>query len=306
MAKFCTKCGKPLNEGEVCSCMAAAQEDNIAQAAMGEGQANQAPQPTETMGQVNQVSQTVEQVNQPVQSTTANEALEATKDAMSNAFAVVKEVLVNPVSGTVKLAKSNAWISSVILIVIQGLITGLFTYRQMLSLITKSFGTVSKAVVSKIDFKPVETVLFVMVLSIVLSAIYAGILFLVAKIFKGQGTFITCLNIIGGRTVITIVVGLLSFVLTFVEPTVALIFGVIISSAISMVVIVMAAREIMNIEINKYVYAIMTYVAVAIIIYLVVVAKIGVPNFPVIKALGEQIGSLTSMLGGMSSLAGLF
>ena len=86
MAKFCTQCGRPLSEGEVCNCTVD-NNDNL------------------------QMEQDLVQSTSEQQ---VNETIQKTKTELNNAFTIAKSIIKCPVTGTVELTKSNTILSSII------------------------------------------------------------------------------------------------------------------------------------------------------------------------------------------------
>ena len=105
MGNFCTQCGRPLQEGEVCNCTAQA-APNPAPAA-----------PTPTPVAPNPVT--------PVQAAPSQSSREI-KQGFENLVTALKTVWKNPAEAASALAKKESWLAALILIAAQALFSGLF------------------------------------------------------------------------------------------------------------------------------------------------------------------------------------
>ena len=94
MGNFCTQCGRPLQEGEVCNCTAQA-----------------APNPAPTPA--------------PVQAAPSQSSREI-KQGFENLVTALKTVWKNPAEAASALAKKESWLAALILIAAQALFSGLF------------------------------------------------------------------------------------------------------------------------------------------------------------------------------------
>jgi len=108
MGNFCTNCGRPLQEGEVCNCTQ--QADSASDTAQ-----QAAPQPAPTAYQ-----QVPPQPIAPSQS-----AIEV-KQGFHNLLTALKKIWVNPAQAASALAQKTSWLPALILIGAQAIFTGCF------------------------------------------------------------------------------------------------------------------------------------------------------------------------------------
>lgn len=112
MGNFCTQCGRPLQEGEVCNCTAQA-APNPAPAA-----------PTPTPVAPNPVTPP-QAAPTPVQAAPSQSSREI-KQGFENLVTALKTVWKNPAEAASALAKKESWLAALILIAAQALFSGLF------------------------------------------------------------------------------------------------------------------------------------------------------------------------------------
>lgn len=134
MGNFCTQCGRPLQEGEVCNCTAQA-APNPAPAAPNPAPAapNPAPAaPTPTPVAPNPVTPppaaptpAPAPAPTPVQAAPSQSSREI-KQGFENLVTALKTVWKNPAEAASALAKKESWLAALILIAAQALFSGLF------------------------------------------------------------------------------------------------------------------------------------------------------------------------------------
>ena len=232
MAKYCVKCGSPLDEGQVCSCMA-----------------NQQPvqQPVDNM------------VQQPVQNTTTSVNMEQTKNFVKNLLDLVVSVFKQPYTAAVNYVRSNDILTSIILFVIQGLLTGIMIVTVMNRAIDEIMNGLGGMVKGAVDLNPVGTVIVALLISVVLSFAYAAVLLLATLIFKVQVNYTQCIRIMGVRSVAMIGGTLVALVITFLSAGVGLVIGMLVVPSIGFLYTVVALKACTQIDENKLVYLLMVY-----------------------------------------------
>lgn len=300
MAKFCIKCGKPLEEGQTCSCMGASQE--VVQPTTVEQPINNA---VDSQPVVNQqpINNTV--TGQPVQNTT-NINMEQTKNFMNNLFGLILNVFKQPYTAAVNYVRTNEMLSAIILFVLQGLLAGITVVTLMNKAINEITNGLGGMVKNTIDLNPVGTVLVVMIASVALSFAYAAILLLASMMFKAQVNYSQCVRIMGvrsvamiGGTIVAIIIGLLS-------AGVGAVVALVVVPSVGFIYTVVAFKSCCAIDDNKLVYLLIVYMLVGFIAYYVIALKIGLSNIPIIKEITDGIGDLSSLLGGASNLTNMF
>ena len=170
MAKFCTYCGKQLEDGEVCSCTT---------------QTAQAPNQ-----QPAQAAPTMQQQTTPYSQAPTQHAPNPTAQAIGSGFKSLLTIVNKPMETLSSFVNAANFIVALILIGAQALVAGFFTLAAMSDL-----GEMIN--LGKMFFL---TLLF----SLVLSAVLYGSLFLFTIIFKGKTDAKTLLTVVAIRSVIVI------------------------------------------------------------------------------------------------------
>lgn len=179
MGNFCTQCGRPLQEGEVCNCTAQA-APNPAPAAP-----NPAPAaPTPTPVAPNPVTPppaaptpAPAPAPAPVQAAPSQSSREI-KQGFENLVTALKIVWKNPAEAASALAKKESWLAALILIAAQALFSGLF------ALTNYGVGLEHNSAISL-----VISFFFTFFFSIALSAAAMGMYLGIGKAVKANVTF---------------------------------------------------------------------------------------------------------------------
>ena len=283
MAKFCTKCGKPLNEGEVCSCQMVQAE-----------QVTSVEQPTQN------VQQTPVAAQAPYQQQSVT--MQQTKNVLLELWQLILNIFKSPFKGAKQYVKTNDVLLSIILIVIQGLFTGILintAITRTFSEVTNGLSGLAKGV---IDTNPAGTVIIGMIVSIALSFAYALVLMIASLIFKVAINYSTCVRIIGVRAVAMIAGTVFSIILALLSAGAGIVFGLIIVPIIGFLYTVAAIKTIYTLSEDRLVYYLMVFVAFSLVVYYIVAIRVGLVNIPLIKNVTNGLGDLSSLLGGVSSL----
>lgn len=157
MGNFCTQCGRPLQEGEVCNCTAQAAPNPTPAA------------PTPTPVAPNPVT--------PVQAAPSQSSREI-KQGFENLVTALKTVWKNPAEAASALAKKESWLVALILIAAQALFSGLF------ALTNYGVGLEHNSAISL-----VISFFFTFFFSIALSAAAMGMYLGIGKAVKANVTF---------------------------------------------------------------------------------------------------------------------
>lgn len=179
MGNFCTQCGRPLQEGEVCNCTAQA-APNPAPAAP-----NPAPAaPTPTPVAPNPVTPppvaptpAPAPAPTPVQAAPSQSSREI-KQGFENLGTALKTIWKNPAEAVSALAKKESWLAALILIAAQALFSGLF------ALTNYGVGLEHNSAISL-----VISFFFTFFFSIALSAAAMGMYLGIGKAVKANVTF---------------------------------------------------------------------------------------------------------------------
>lgn len=307
MAKFCTKCGKPLVEGEICSCSI--------------NTVNEYKTPVENTvdeNNVNNVSNNDSYVdnnqgnNGNVNNVgmTANVALENTKNVAVDLWKLMVNVIKRPFTTSKEYVTSNDNIMAFILIVLQGIFTGLLVLTVISRLFGEILGGLKKIASSAIDVNPFGNFMVGLLVSIALSFIYALILFVVTMIFDSNANFMICVRTIAIRSVVMIFATIITIVLGLISAKIGIFVGLIIVPIVGFIYILAAIKSFVTIDEDKFTFYILVFVIISLVVYYIVAYKIGFFNIPIIRTAKNGLSGVTSLLNNFSSkgssISGLF
>ncbi len=108
MGNFCTQCGRPLQEGEVCNCT------------------QQTSPVSDTTQQVAPPPSPVAYQQVPPQPIVPSQSAIEVKQGFNNLLTALKKIWVNPTQAASALAQKDSWLPALILIVAQALFTACF------------------------------------------------------------------------------------------------------------------------------------------------------------------------------------
>lgn len=238
MGKFCSQCGRPLEEGEVCNCQA--------------GQTQQQNQSNGFSGE--QMNQTIDKIT--------NE----TKSFLSRILPILK----NPVEELKKIAKTNETAPGIQMIIINLVITFLamiiFTFLQKL-LYGGGMGYLTAYYIGNAIGSTILTAITYLIWAAATYFLWAAVLFGVTKTFAKdeQTTFASMLTIVGGKalydTAIRVVGVLLMVVLSGFGS-----FVLAIGSAFTSILMIVTYCETVELEGSKKVYALAIAYACVILV----------------------------------------
>lgn len=217
MAKFCTKCGKPLVEGQSCNCGNSAQP---------EVETLNFEQPSKTDFQQTQ------QMNQAMGATMNTQPMNQNNQATNNLFNECLNILKNffkkPIDTIEANANENKMVHAIIMVVLNALTFGLFTvclmkecidiiYAYMLS--ASGLGSYSSLVdTSAIEIPYFKCFLVVAIIIIVLVAVMTLVNYLIVnKIFKTQTNYKRMLTIYGFTSIISSIANLIGSICLFID-----------------------------------------------------------------------------------------
>lgn len=223
MAKFCIHCGKPLEEGEVCSC-----QQNAAEGAT--------PQPETTENQISEEEKEVETpVNPiPVQNThTANGATGHTNNTSSNEFVEKLKLIFtkftdyfkSPTGTAREFASKNDSIYGILMICTNLIVI----FLLMLILINAGSNALNNIPFVGIlgGFLSNSAFAISLMFTAIFAAYYfamAGMLVLTTKsMFKGSMTFSQSISIVGVNAFINAVVLIVAIIMMLISPMLGII-----------------------------------------------------------------------------------
>ena len=225
MARFCTKCGRPLKEGEVCNCIAqntgGAQNSGASQGQPGGRQNYQQGQPG---------GQQYYQQGQPGGMTKEAEWLNKKKDVImagtKNMFTEILPVFKTPVSRVRQISASNSAAVGIEFIVAKAIISFIFTLIVLLVIQGRIDNLAAlDSSMSEVPFEvPIlPGVLAVLLLTAGMDFLEAVILKAITGAFNGNTNINTMLNVIGARGVFDTVIFVVGMILMLLSFKVALI-----------------------------------------------------------------------------------
>lgn len=209
MARFCTKCGKPLEEGEVCSCTQQAEP----------------VQQTETAQQ----TETVQQAAQPVGSASNNQQTQqAVAGILGRTFGGFLNVVRHPVTEGRDMILRGDSIAAIILMVLQAIVTtifGVIAAKEVYSafnMLTGSWGSIFGSYSDEIHMPYFKIILGTLLISIVLSFVLALLLFLGNLIIRNTLSFQQMLGAVAIRSCMTIITSVIAIIVFFINPGVGM------------------------------------------------------------------------------------
>lgn len=265
MAKFCTYCGKPLEDGTICDC----EQSKAAQA----GSQGTPAQPAQSVPQGTPAS--------PYSQTPVYSAPNPAVQSIGTAFKSLLTIVNKPLETLQNFVKGENFIAALILIGAQALIAAFFTLASLSSLgdvvnLGKMFGL---------------TLLF----SLVLSAVLYGSLFLFTIIFKGKIDAKTLLSVVAVRSVIVIPFMVLGLLIGFASSGIGILLFFI-GEAFAFSYIYQAMKLSANLADNKLMFVIPLAIVVILIAYAIIM------NGVAKEVIMDAVGGIFSGLSGLSGL----
>lgn len=208
MARFCVKCGKPLQEGEICSCEVVNQNPQ------------QVPQYQYQAGPAN-VNQTVPQYQpqgQPVYNGQPASQMngQAASAFVKKLFEKFKSIFLKPATEGASFVVSEDRNSALSLIGVQAIFTTIFA----LILAAKAnpiFELVNEYMDDEVKIPYVSIFFITLIASFALSIALAGIVLGISTLFKNKISFNTALGIAAVRSVVLVPITILAIVLSFLN-----------------------------------------------------------------------------------------
>jgi hypothetical protein len=263
MANFCSQCGRPLNEGEVCNCTAKQQNIPFQQV------------------------QPVQQENTQQENMQLNETIDKIATGTKSLLGKIVPIFKNPVEELKNIAKTNSAALGLQMIVINLVITCIMMIVAMIVLRVR-LGRGAEYL--SIPYAGI-------VIGVTLTAaasyfLWAVILFGVSKAFaKNQEiTVAQLITISGGKALYDIVIKVVGILLFLLLPG----LGVVvlgIGSAFTSVLMIVTYCETVELEGSKKVYAVtITYICVLIVTSLIMLITLGSAVSEVLQGFGSAFG----------------
>lgn len=266
MAKFCSQCGKPLEEGEVCNCMNQSQSDSQqSNSQQSNSQAFNSQQFTQTVGKVTN----------------------GTKLFVGKIIPILK----NPVEELKNIAMTND-VTMGLQMVISNIILTLLVLIIAMAGIRSKLGDLA-------EYVSIPYVKIVLLGTITVAAVYfamAGILLAITKIFVKDSdvTFAQMITIVGGKALYDMGVLVIGILFMLLNTGLGL-FLIAAGSVFTYLIMVVTYCSIVWMQESKKVYVLaITYFCMMVVAYLIVRILLG--------SMVEEFakGSLGNMIGGYS------
>lgn len=279
MAKFCTKCGKPLVEGQTCNC---GNEERPEVETMNFGQPS-----ANDFQQANQMNQNMGTGVQPQMQPAANNG--NAKNLFNDCLNIVKNFFKKPVSTIEENANDNKMVHAIIMVVLNALAAGLFVILLvkeleeaivglMLSMSgLGSYGAYGSMdeLTSAIEIPYVKIFLVTAVIIIAIVALAVALNYLLTnKVFKMQTTFKRILTVYGFSSIISTVGFLLATICNYIDGRLGLAvlaIGLLLSQHYVSVTTPAACN---NADKNKLGYSVVLSIFVAIVVVAYITYKL--------------------------------
>ena len=194
MAKFCTKCGAELKEGEVHICPATQQMNVVEQATQ---------------------QQNVQQTNIPQE----NISQQVVKETAQNVFNEFVALLKKPLAKGKCMVEQCDFTNALILIILQGIISGLFSVallskgKDVISLVAGFAGSYGDVLGDALKLPMFRGFFVTLVLSVALNFLLALFMFVINNICKVNLNFKQSVCMVAGKAVVTSVSILVALVI---------------------------------------------------------------------------------------------
>lgn len=205
MAKFCIKCGSPLDEGKPCSCQV----------------------PITNTGSETVVEPVVEQAQAQDYSQYQEQFEKAKKNStifLKSLFETFKGILLLPSTEGAKFLASKSMDMAIGLLAFQSILSALFALAvtaKIDSLIMQGyslFSGMAAGIEGMVKMPLFKTFLTTFILSAILSCALAGILLLISHLFKNTTNYKSMLCLAASRSAAVIPITILAIILFYLNP----------------------------------------------------------------------------------------
>ena len=241
MARFCTRCGRPLEEGEVCNCgQEAAQQQAVPQPEVAQQQA--APQPEAVQQQAAPQPEAVQQQAAPqFQQQTQQQAApqfqqqaqqqgyaqnsqqfqqtqQAVTGFLGKMFGSFLNIIKHPVTGGRDVILAGGVAVGSALMVLQGILTAIFAAIGANKAFGDMVGVVSYFSSDDVKIPYVKIIFLTLILSVILSFVLALLLFLGNLIMKNTVSFTQMIGAASLRSSVVIITNILAIIVCLINP----------------------------------------------------------------------------------------
>lgn len=265
MAKFCNQCGKPLQEGEVCSC----QNPEVAQ--------NSEPvNAAATENAATTVNYTAEQVTRQMQETAQAVAVQG-----ANVFKKMIDIFKSPISTVKQIADAQDKAAAFSMVITNVLVLSIITLIACVSANSKLDGW--------FEIPVAKMVLTVLLTSAGVDFALAACLWLTTKFFfKEEVSFIKMLSVTGAKLLIDSVFIVVGSILAIVSAEIGMMIFVL-GSLFTMVLFIQSYAEVSSLSKDKKFYAMTVALAIFAVVVVVFVSLC-------LKDAMDNLKSITDML----------
>lgn len=251
MAKFCNQCGKPLQEGEVCSCQNPEAVQKAEQQVPVKDVASESAATT--------VNYTAEQVTKQMQGTAQAVAVQG-----ANVFKKMIDIFKSPISTVKQIADAQDKAAAFSMVITNVLVLSIVTLIACVSANSKLDGW--------FEIPVAKMVLTVLLTSVGVDFALAACLWLTTKFFfKEEISFIKMLSVTGAKLLIDSVFIVVGSILTIVSAEMGmLIFGL--GSLFTMVLFIQSYAEVSTLSKDKKFYAMTVALAIFAVIAVVFIS----------------------------------
>ena len=241
MARFCTRCGRPLEEGEVCNCgQEAAQQQAAPQPEVAQQQV--APQPEAVQQQAAPQPEAVQQQAAPqFQQQTQQQAApqfqqqaqqqgyaqnsqqfqqtqQAVTGFLGKMFGSFLNIIKHPVTGGRDVILAGGVAVGSALMVLQGILTAIFAAIGANKAFGDMVGVVSYFSSDDVKIPYVKIIFLTLILSVILSFVLALLLFLGNLIMKNTVSFTQMIGAASLRSSVVIITNILAIIVCLINP----------------------------------------------------------------------------------------
>lgn len=255
MAKFCSQCGRRLEEGEVCNCTSQAVQGQPVQQEAVQTAQGQPVQPT-----ASQAPQEQPVVNQPVQpiqgqyvnpqQVNANQMNKEVENVLTDLVSLVKQ----PVVTLAEFAKEKkGLLYGGCFVGINVIICTFISILYMLYLHSK----VADYQMYLPDIPYVQIPILIFIFTAASAALLTTFLFLFDnKVFHGNATFSSMLAVVGAKAIVALVFIILGFVLGLLNTGVGLVFWIM-SIVVAYAYMAISYSQVSVLDANKKAFVLM-------------------------------------------------
>lgn len=311
MGKFCTKCGRPLQEGEICSCQMKKQE--VPQ----ETVENKVEQPVVQNQQETQ-QQTINQQPTQGQQITVNVNTQAAQELFHGVLGCFLQLMKKPVTTGKELIREANMKIALSFIILQGVFSGFFAlavvgkYGSLLGALSGAASSLSSLSSGSMDTTLIipyfRSFLVTVVFSIVLSCFLALLLLLGHMILKSPVSYRQMLAAVSIRSALLLPTILISLILFELQVTIGIFLFIAVNIWGLMAMFLALASWITDEKKNLFVLIMSLALLLFIIIMMFILSKIWTLYLPdsirnMIKLTQQQIknagGLMNSLLRDM-------